>query len=152
MKMRTRFDQFKKIMKNPSGFSLMEMLIVIAVIGLIMTFVGTNVIKRYDESKVNATKIQIRQLGTILNDFRRVCGYFPTTEQGLEALSKAPTSGRPCPNYDPEGFIKKVPKDAWNNDFVYESSGEKWVIKSLGSDGKEGGDGFAKDISSEELD
>lgn len=138
---------------DQTGFSLIEMLIVIALIGLVATFVGQNVIRRFDESKVNATKIQIRQLGVILDDFKRVCSFYPTTDQGLDALIHAP-QGRECKNYDPEGFIKdkKVPKDAWNNDFVYMSDGNKYTIKSLGADGKEGGEGFSKDINSDDMD
>jgi general secretion pathway protein G len=134
-----------------AGFTLIEMMIVLAIIALVMGFVGTNVIRRYDESRVNATKIQIRQLMVILDDFRRVCGFYPSTEQGLDALVKAPT-GRACKNYDPAGFIKKVPQDAWGKDFVYSSDGNKIEIKSLGADGKEGGEGFDKDISSNDLD
>lgn len=136
---------------SQSGFTLIEMMIVMAIIALIAGFVGTKVIRRYDESRVSATKIQIKQLGVILDDFRRVCGFYPTTEQGLDALVKAP-AGRTCKNYDPEGFIKRIPQDAWNNDFVYSSDGSKYLIKSLGADGREGGEGLDKDISSDDLD
>jgi general secretion pathway protein G len=135
------------------GFSLVEMLIVIALIALVGTFVTTNVMNRYNRSKVEATKIQIRQLGVILDDFRRECGYYPTTDQGLDALVKAPTSGRECKNYDPDGYIstKKVPKDGFNNEFSYISDGNKYVIISLGNDNREGGEGLDKDIKSDEL-
>lgn len=137
--------------KPQQGFSLIEMLIVIALMALVGTFVATNVIRKYDQAKVDATRIQMRQMGVIMDDFRRVCGFYPTTEQGLDALVKAP-AGRECKNYDPEGFIKdkKVPRDAWDRDFVYLSDGNKYTLKSLGNDGKEGGDGFDKDISSDE--
>lgn len=141
-----------KLNQNSKGFSLVEMMIVISIIALIMGFAITKIVRKYDEARVEATKIQIKQLSTILDDYRRVCGTYPTTEQGLDALAKAPTSGRMCKNYDPDGFIKKVPKDAWNNDFVYISDGNKVTIKSLGADGKEGGEGFDKDISSEDMD
>ena len=135
-----------------AGFTLIEMLIVIALIGMLMAMVGTQVIRRFDESKVSSTKIQIRNLGLALDDFRRVCGFYPTTDQGLDALIKAPT-GRECKGYDTEGFVRggKIPKDAWNDDFIYTSDGSKYVIKSLGSDNAEGGEGFAKDISSDDL-
>lgn len=136
---------------NSEGFTLIEMMIVLAIIALVMGFVGTKVIRRYDESRVSATKIQMKQIMVILDDFRRVCGFYPTTEQGLDALVKAP-AGRECKNYDPEGFIKKVPDDAWGHSFIYTSDGSKFEIKSLGANGKEGGDGFDKDISSNDLD
>ncbi len=138
---------------DQQGFTLTEMLIVIALIALVGTFVTTNVISRYNRAKVDATKTQIRQLGVILDDFRRECGFYPSTEQGMDALVQKPTAGRECKNYDPEGYIKgkKVPKDAWSNDFIYTSDGNKYEIKSLGSDGKEGGEGIEKDLSSNEL-
>jgi general secretion pathway protein G len=132
-----------------AGFTLIEMMIVLAIIALIMGFVGTSVIRRFDESRVSATKIQMKQLATILDDFRRVCGFYPTSEQGLDALVKAP-AGRTCKNYDPEGFVKKVPQDAWNFDFFYESDGNKFKITSYGADNKPGGDGFNKDITSDD--
>ena len=135
-----------------SGFTLIEMMIVLAIIALVMGFVGTNVIRKFDESRVSATKIQIKQLSVILDDYRRVCGSYPTTEQSLNALVSAPTSGKLCKNYDPEGFVKKITQDAWHNDFIFVSDGNKYEIKSLGANGKEGGEGFDKDISSNDLD
>lgn len=136
---------------DESGFSLIEMLIVMALMALVGTFVATNVMQKYDEAKVSATKIQMQQLGVILDDFRRVCGFYPSTEQGLDALLKPP-AGRECKNYLPEGFIKnKVPEDGWARPFEYLSpDGNKYVLKSLGRDGKAGGDGFDKDISSDD--
>ncbi len=136
---------------SEAGFTLIEMMIVIAIIGLIMGLVGLQVTKKLDESRVSTTKIQIKQLGTVLTDFRRVCGFYPTTEQGLDALVKAP-SGRECKSYDPEGFLKKVPHDAWDGEFVYTSDGNKFILRSLGSDRLEGGEGVNKDISSEDAD
>ena len=136
-------------LQREDGFTLIEMMIVVAIIALVAGFVGTNVIRKFEESKISATKIQIRQLGVILDDFRRVCGFYPTTEQGLEALSKAPTTGRQCKNYDPEGFIKKIPQDAFNQDFTYESDGNKYVITSLGPEGKADS---PKKITSDNLD
>jgi general secretion pathway protein G len=138
--------------RNQAGFSLIEMLIVIALMAMAATFVTINVMRKFDAAKVDSTKIQMRQLGVILEDFRRVCGFYPTMEQGLDALIHQP-SGRECKNYDPEGFIQggKVPRDSWDNEFIYISDGNKFEIKSLGSDRKEGGTGFDKDLSSNEM-
>jgi general secretion pathway protein G len=139
---------------NPdnAGFTLTEMLVVIALIALIGTFATSQIINRFQQAKVEATKIQIRQLGSILDTFKLQCGFYPTQDQGLDALVHKPTGGRECKNYDPEGYIKegKVPKDAWDNDFLYFSDGNTYEIRSLGSDGKEGGEGFDKDISSKD--
>ena len=137
---------------SQAGFTLTEMLIVVALIGLVATFVGGNLIGKFNTAKVDSTKIQMKNLGVILDDFNRVCGFYPTTDQGLDALIKPP-SGRECKNYDPSGFIKggKIPKDAWGNDFIYESDGGKYKLVSLGADNKPGGDGNNKDLDSDEI-
>jgi general secretion pathway protein G len=119
-----------------AGFTLIELLIVIAVIGLIGTLVATNVMSRFEEAKIKTTRINMQGLGVVLDDFRRVCGFYPTTEQGLDALVKPPV-GRECKNWGPDPFLKdgRVPKDAWSNDFMYESEGNKYTIKSWGTNG-----------------
>ncbi len=116
--------------KNPrAGFTLVELLIVLSIIAMIMGFVVNKLGANYEKAKITSTQIQIKQLESSLLEFKRICGYYPTTDQGLDALVKAP-SGRPCKNYDPEGIIKKVPQDAWNVDFLYESDGNKYKITS----------------------
>lgn len=141
-----------RIARGSDGFTLTEMLIVISLIALVGTFVTGRVIEQFNKQKVNATKIQIKQLGVILDDFRRECGFYPTSEQGLDALVAKP-GGRDCKNYMPGGYIKdgKVPKDGFGNDFGYQSDGNKYVITSFGNDAKDGGDGLDKDISSDNL-
>lgn len=140
------------ISQNEKGFTLTELLIVIAIIGSLATIVGGNLFSKFGKAKVDSTKIQIKNLSVVLDDFRRECNYYPTTDQGLAALVTKPTTGRECKNYDSEGYIKgkKVPKDAWDNDFIYESDGNKFTIKSFGRDGKEGGEDLDKDISSDD--
>jgi general secretion pathway protein G len=133
---------------NQSGFSLIEMLIVITLMGIVATLVARNVISKLEEGKQGATKIQIGQVGLALDDFRRVCNRYPTTEQGLDALV-APPVGTECKNYPAEGFWKekRVPKDGWDRDFEYTSDGSTYVLKSLGSDGAAGGAGVNADLS-----
>lgn len=143
-----------KILRTNGGFTLTEMLIVIALIALVGTFVAGNVISKFGRAKIDATKIQMKQLGVILDDFKRECGRYPTSDQGLDALVKKEIGGVNCKNYDPEGYIKggKVPKDGWGSDFLYESDGNKYKITSLGNDLKVGGEGNDKDISSDDPD
>ncbi len=142
------------IPQNPrtAAFSLVEMLIVIALIALVGTFATTQIMNRFNSAKVSGTKIQMKNLGVILDDFRRECGFYPSTDQGLDALTKKP-AGRECKNYDPDGYIKggKVPTDGFGFTFTYMSDGNKYQIKSLGNDNKEGGEGIDKDLSSDEL-
>ncbi len=132
-----------------AGFTLMEMVIVVALIGLVASLVGTNVIRKFSEAKVDSTKIQMKQIMVILQDFKRTCGNYPGTDQGLDALVHPPQD---CKNADPSGFVKKMPTDSWSTPFAYElRDSEKFVITSYGADKKPGGDGFNKDITSEEL-
>lgn len=136
------------------GFTLIEMLIVVAIIGMIATFVGGQVLSKFDKAKVDSTKIQMRQLSVVLDDYRRECNRYPTADQGLQALLTAPTSEPKCKNYNPDGYLKgnKVPHDAWDGEFQYQSDGNKFTLISLGRDGKEGGEGLDADINSDELD
>ena len=149
--LRRKLDiQWKRIPKgSESGFTLTEMMIVVAIIGLLGTIIAKNLMGRLDEAKKETAKVHIRQISAALDDFRRVCGAYPSTEQGLDALSKLP-SGVECPNYDPEGFMKKVPQDPWGKPYMYESDGQKFKISSFGSDRQAGGTGNAADISSDD--
>lgn len=136
------------------AFTLTEMLIVIALLAVITTLVGQNVMSKFTKGKVDTTKIQIRQLGVALDDFKRECGFYPSSDQGLDALVRKPTGGRECKNYDPEGYIKggKIPQDGFDSDFVYESEGGKYKIISYGADGQPGGEGTDADIDSDTMD
>ncbi len=145
---------FKWKERDERGFTLIEMLIVVALIGLLGALVGGNVIGKFNKAKADATRAQMRQLGVILDDFRRECGFYPFTDQGLEALITKPVGGRECRNYDPEGYVKgnKVPKDGFGNDFLYESvDGNKYKITSLGNDNQAGGEGLDADITTDDL-
>lgn len=141
----------KKILMQ-EGFTLIEMLVVVMLIGAIAAFVGGNIMASFNKAKVQNTKTQMRQLGSALDQFKLECGFYPTTDQTLEALLTKPT-GRECKNYDPQGYLggKKVPQDAFSNAFVYESDGNKYEIKSLGNDRKDGGEGLDKDLSTNDV-
>lgn len=147
------FNKRTQVRMHQDGFTMMEILIVIALIAMVAGFVGPKVMSKFERGKVDTTKIQMRQIGVSLDDFKRECGFYPLTDQGLNALITKPTGGRECKNYDPEGYIKgkQPPKDGFGNDFVYTSDGAKYELKSLGADGAEGGDGNNKDILSSEL-
>jgi len=135
------------------GFTLIEIMLVLALLGLMASFLIPKIAGQGDKGKIQATKILIKQLEGDLDRFRLDCGSYPSTEQTLKALIEAPSAGKKCKNYDPSGYLrtKKLPQDAWNNDFEYKcDDGLNYVIKSLGSDGVEGGEGPNKDISSEE--
>lgn len=140
------------ILSSQRGMSLVEILIAITLLGVVGTLVVSNVIDSLREGETNSTRIQIKNLGNILLDYKRKCGLYPTSDQGLQALVEAPTTGRECKRYPPNGFINdgKVPADPWGNEFLYESDGRDYTITSFGVDGIEGGDGWDADISNKD--
>jgi general secretion pathway protein G len=138
----------KTLAANQKGFSLIEILIALTLLALAGTFVVGKFLDNLHEGQVNSTKIQMSNLEGRLKEFRRKCGFFPTTEQGLEALVTKPSGGRECKDYPQNGFIDgdAVPKDPWDHDFVYESDGKNFNIYSYGQDGEAGGEAADADI------
>lgn len=128
-----------------TGMTLIEILIVLAIIASMMAFLVPGVTRQLDKSKVQETKIMIGQVMNALNLYYTDCGKYPSSLSGLMQ------SDPDCPNWGPEPYLKKAPKDAWNREFQYSLDGNQPVVISLGADGREGGDGYAKDISSEEI-
>jgi general secretion pathway protein G len=136
--------------KNQRGMTLLEIMIVLVILGSMATILVTQVSKSLEKSRVQQAKILISEVGKALDQFNTDCGFYPTTDQGLAALVATP-AGKTCANWGPESYIKRVPKDPWKHDLVYTSDGQKYILRSLGRDGQEGGDGYNADISSEDL-
>jgi len=134
---------------SEAGFTLVEMLVVIAIIGLIMGLIGPRVLNYLSESKVKAAKIQIQSFASALDLFYLDAGRFPSTSEGLAALVRQ-TPGVAAWNGP---YLKggTVPNDPWNHSYVYRAPGERgpYDIMSYGADGQEGGSGTAADISLE---
>jgi general secretion pathway protein G len=134
-----------------AGFTLVEMLVVITIIGLIMGLIGPRVLNYLNESKVKAARIQLQSFSSALDLFYLDAGRYPSTSEGLAALVQR-TSGVGSWNGP---YLKggNLPNDPWNHPYVYRSPGERgpFEIISYGSDGQEGGSGIAADISSEHL-
>lgn len=129
------------------GFTLVEMLVVITIIGLIMGLIGPRVLNYLGESKVKAAKIQLQSFSSALDLFNLDAGRYPSSAEGLAALvRRAPGIGAWNGPYLRGG---DVPNDPWNHPYVYRAPGERgaYDIVSLGSDGREGGSGTAADIS-----
>lgn len=142
----------KPLIRNERGFTLTEMLIVVAIIGMIGTYAVTKITAQFTKAKVDSTKIMIRNIATTLDNYRLDCNYYPTSDQGLDALITKPASGgRECKNYNNEGYMKKKPKDSWDHPFEYESDGMKFLVKSFGADGLPDGEGNNADITSDNI-
>lgn len=132
-------------LRNSRGMTLMEILIVLAIIGTLMAFLIPQVTSRLDKAKVSQSKIAIGQVINALNLYYTDCGKYPSS---LEGLAKADPE---CSNWGPEPYMKNTPKDAWNREFQYSLDGNQYTIKSLGADGREGGDGYGKDLTQDDI-
>lgn len=137
-------------LRSNSGFTLIEIMVVIVILALLAALVGPKIIGRSDDAKVADAKVQIRNMETALKLYKLDNSSFPTTEQGLAALVTKPTVGVIPKNYKAEGYLesKKLPKDPWGSDYVYLSPSEHgdYELCSYGSDGARGGEGKAADI------
>ena len=139
----------KKIIDKRRGFTLIEIMVVVVIIGLLSALVGPRLIGQSEEAKVKTTRTQISQLEQVLGLFHLDNGFYPTTEQGLAALVTRPTTPPEPPNYKKNGYMKKVPKDSWSREFVYECPGRHgdFDLLSYGADGQEGGEDSKADLT-----
>ncbi len=142
-------ETIAKVVKNEKGMTLIEILIALTLISLMGTFMAGKVFDMLYEGQAKSAKIQMKNFESQLKEFRRKCGFYPTTDQGLEALISKPSGGRECKNYPPDGFVEaeEIPLDPWDGDYVYSSDGKKFDIISYGQDGEEGGEDKDVDIS-----
>jgi general secretion pathway protein G len=132
-----------------AGLTLIEMIVVLAIIALVAGLIVPNVIGRPDEARVTVAATDLRTVSAALKMYRLDNGGYPTTEQGLEALAERPTTA-PLPRTWPEeGYLGEVPRDPWDRPYVYRSPGARggFDLMSLGKDGKPGGEGVDADIS-----
>ncbi|MCY3820737.1 MAG: type II secretion system major pseudopilin GspG [Gammaproteobacteria bacterium] len=139
--------------RRRAGFTLVEIMLVVVVIGVIAALFVPNLIGRSDQARRTAAMSDLRAIGATLDMYRLDNAHYPSTDQGLEALVNKP-SGFPEPrNYNPGGYTRtgKVPPDPWQNPYVYINAGDTFELYSLGADGKEGGEGSAADIHYRDL-
>ncbi len=132
------------------GFTLIELMVVIVIIGLLAALVAPRLMRRADEARVTEAKIQIKNFETALRLFKSDNGFLPSTEQGLEALITLPLEGRIPENFREGGYLEKktLPSDPWGHAYIYLSPGEEseYDIISYGADGQPGGSGYDGDI------
>lgn len=140
----------KPSLRRSGGFTLIELLIVMVILGLLASLVGPRLFGQLDASKVKAARTQIEMLGAAMDTYRLDMSRYPSTEQGIAALSEKPADAAEAARWRGPYLKKKVDKDPWGNSYVYRSPGEKsdYELSSLGADGKEGGSGDDADIHS----
>jgi len=136
--------------RDRAGFTLLEIMVVIVILGLLAALVVPKLIGRTEEAKRTQSLIQIKNVEQALQLFKLDNGFYPETEQGLAALVRAPEAGRIPKNYRKGGYIDRLPKDPWGNPYVYISPGTHgdYDITSYGADGVPGGEGEDADINS----
>lgn len=140
----------KRDRRRRHGFTMVELMAVLIILGLLAALVVGNFVGRVDDARVKVTKASLHELHTAINQFRMDTGRWPTEQEGLTVLVQQPAD---VSSYPPGGYIQTVdlPKDGWGRDFIFEllpESGRPFVIKSLGADGQEGGEGLNADLLS----
>ena len=135
--MKSRFaSMLARFRSQEEGLTLIEIMIVISILGLLMAIIGVEVLKYFEEAKVETSRQQIGNLASSLKLYYRDCGKFPSTAEGLGALTTKPAS---CPRWKKYLDADQVPKDAWDNAFEYfnpGTHGHEWEIISKGRDGE----------------
>jgi general secretion pathway protein G len=132
------------------GFTLIEVMVVLVILGILATLVVPRIMSRPDEARIIAARQDINSIGQALKLYRLDNQNYPTTDQGLQALVSKPTAPPAPPNWKTGGYLDRLPKDPWGNEYKYISPGVKNTndidIVSLGADGAPGGEGNDTDI------
>ena len=134
------------------GFTLIELMIVIVILGILATTIMPKILSKPEKARRQKAVFEIRQIETALGLFKTENGRFPTTSEGLQALVSNPGG---LPDYDPDGYLPKVPLDPWKSSYIYMSPGVQstyYDLESYGKDGEDGGAGDDADIESWNLD
>lgn len=132
--------------RNESGMTLIEIMMVVAILGILIAVVVPNLIGHDQEARRMAQRADIRSIGQTLDIYHMQNGHYPSTDQGLEALVTKP-AGHPEPkSWGPTPYLRKYPLDQWDNEYVYVEEGHTFELMSLGADGVEGGEDFDADI------
>jgi general secretion pathway protein G len=141
----------RRVARGEDGFTLIEIMAVVLIMGFLAGIVGVAVVGQIDKARVTTTRTQIKQIEAALTFFQMENGFYPSTDQGLEALVRKPAGGREPLNYRDGGYLQggNVPLDAWQSPYQYVSPGQinrDYDIWSLGADGVAGGTGVDADI------
>ncbi|MCW8126000.1 type II secretion system major pseudopilin GspG [Microbulbifer halophilus] len=139
-------------LRKSGGFTLIEIMVVIVILGVLAALVVPNVLGRTGEARMKAAAVDLRAIETALDMYRMDNFVYPSSDQGLEALISKPSGFPEAKNWS-QPYLKKAPRDPWGNDYQYISPGANgpYDLFSLGADGKPGGEGEAADIFVNEI-
>ena len=140
-----------KRIRSSAGFTLIEIMVVVFILGLLITLVAPRILGRTDEARQTKAAADIKSIEQALSLYKLDNGFFPTSEQGLQALVTPPTTAPLPRKWNPDGYLEKVPVDPWGTPYAYQSSGSAFVLRSFGADGVEGGEGIGADVDSRNL-
>lgn len=141
-----------KLAAYSRGFTLIEVLVVVVIMGLLIGLIGPNVLGQVDKARVTTARADMATLSQALDMYKLDNHFYPTTDQGLEALVVEPTGSPAAKNWNPDGYLKgtEVPTDPWGGEYQYFSPGDgsrPFEIISLGADARLGGKNYDADIS-----
>ncbi len=148
--MKIKIRKHKNSKSLEKGFSLIEILVVLMIIGLLTAVVAINVLPSQDRARIDKAQTDIRILEQALELYRLDMFSYPSEQEGLKALIEKPSNNKFSDRYRQGGYIRKLELDPWGNDYLYERPGKNnnpFEIISLGADGRKGGEGLDKDIS-----
>jgi len=146
-----RIMQPSRPLDRQRGFTLIEILVVVMILGLLISLAAPRLIGRTDDAKIVKARADIAAIEQALGLYKLDSGEFPTSEQGLEALVDEPTRGDAPRNWREGGYMERVPLDPWDGPYLYAADGRNYILRSLGADGNEGGDGYDADIDSRDF-
>ncbi|MFP4132167.1 MAG: type II secretion system major pseudopilin GspG [Thiohalospira sp.] len=139
--------------RRQGGFTLIEVMVVVVILGILAAFVVPNIMGEPDKARILKAKSDIRSIENALDMYRLDNHRYPTTDQGLEALVERPDSGPEPEDYKEGGYMDRIPEDPWGNDYRYLQPGEHGEVDiwTLGADGESGGEGDNADIGNWKL-
>jgi general secretion pathway protein G len=139
--------------RRQSGFTLIEIMVVVIIIGLLAAIVAPQVIGRVDDAQIEKARADIRNIESAMDLYRLDNFAYPSTEQGIDALVNKPNDPN-IRNWNPGGYIGRTPRDPWGNPYQYLNPGSHGTIDiyTLGADGRPGGDGINADIGNWDID
>ncbi len=142
-----RYDE-QALTDHEAGLTLIEIMVVVVIIGILATIIVINVLPSQNRAMIEKARADVSQLESALEMYRLTFNTYPTTEQGLEVLVTAPDDARLAARYPDGGFINRLPRDPWDNEYQYVIPGEygRFDIWSFGADGRVGGEGEDADI------
>ena len=133
------------------GFTLLEIMIVVVIIGILAALVVQNLLPQVDKARITAAQADIRTMAAALDTYRLDNYFYPSTDQGLDALVRPPSGPPEARNWGPEPYMRNIPLDPWDAPYEYTNRNFTFEIVSLGADGEEGGEGVAADIKFSEM-